>query len=113
MAKVNALTIEVFRGHLGDCSLNGVSAQYDSLKLAIPDGPDLVDEDDPRLVKIVTRALFGGIYKHIEPYRNEGKWFMDGGNIGYTCDGRFRRISEYPLNIHDRDESKLNRRASR
>lgn len=112
MAKVNAISIEVFRGNLGDCSLDGVSSRYNNLMLAIPDGPTLVDEDDPRLVKIVARALFGGIYKHIEPYKNEGKWFMDGGNIGYTCDGRFRRYSEYPLMIHDRDESKL-RRATR
>ena len=105
MAKVRAISIEVFRGGLGDCSLNGVSARYDDLELAIPDGPDLVDEDDPRLVKVVTRHLFGEDYRHIEPYRNEGKWFMSGGNIGYTCDSRFP--SRYPLIIHDRDESKL------
>ena len=109
MAKVRALGIEVFRGHYGDCSLDGVSSKYNELMLVHPEGPNEVDEDDPRLVKIITRHLFGRDYMHIEPYRNEDKWFMDGGNIGYTCDSRFREISDYPLMIHDRDESKERR----
>ena len=30
---------------------------------------------------------------------------MDGGNIGYSCDSRFSEFSDYPLKIHDRQES--------
>lgn len=105
MAKVNALGIRVYRdGALGDCTMNGVSSRYDELMLIHPRGPHEVDEDDPRLVTIIIRNLSGREYRHIEPYRNEGRWFMDGGNIGYSCDSRFREFSEYPLKIHDRDE---------
>ena len=69
-----------------------------------------MDENNPpeNLVKIVTRCFGGENYKHIEPIAapDEGcVGWMAGGNLAYTCDSRFHRMSEYPLSVHDRQES--------
>ena len=107
---MRALPIEVYKSNLGDCSNGGISSRYSTLLLIHDKGFIEVDESNPpeNLVKIVTRHLFGRDYKHIEPVKpvdtgNVG--YMAGGAIGYSCDSRFRDLSEYPLNIHDRQET--------
>lgn len=108
MKKVQGLTIYVYRSPLGDCTNGGISSKYRELILVGEgiEGPVSVDLDNPpeNLVKIVRRRLFGEAteYLHIEPYNNEGKWYMVGGNHAYTSDSRFP--SRYALSIHDRCE---------
>ena len=107
MANVRALSIDVYRdSSIGyyDYSNHGVSSRFNELYLACEDGNLIVDEKDPQLVKIVKRHLFGKDYLHIEPYQSEGHWFMAGGNLAFSCDSRCRELSEYPLQIHDREE---------
>lgn len=113
MYKVKGLSINVYRAAgWDDCSLNGVSARYDRLILIGDgiEGPVTVDMDNPpeNVVTLVKRRLFGSEpYFHLEPldgcHAGGNKWYMAGGNLGYTSDSRFP--SRYPLSIHDRHES--------
>jgi hypothetical protein len=104
---MRALPIDVYRENsLGDCTNGGISSVYDRLLLLCEDGQVEIDPENPpeNLVKIVERNLFGRIHKHIEPVaRPEGAGWMYGGNIACTSDSRFN--SDYPLKIHDRQES--------
>ena len=105
---MKALPINVFKSNLGDCTNGGISSRYDRLLLVCEEGYVNIDENDPpeNLVKIVTRNLFGKEYKHIEPVASpSGIGWMSGGNLGYCSDGRFSKMSQYPLSIHDRQES--------
>lgn len=109
---MKALPIEVYKtNRLGDCTNGGISSKYDTLLLVCDDGYVKIDEDNlpENLVKVVTRTFGFGTFRHIEPYAKvkEGNvGWMSGGNIAYSCDGRFSRIAgEYPLVIHDRQET--------
>lgn len=104
---MKALPISVYKAdNFGDCTNGGITSKYSRLLLICEDGFIDVDENNPpeNLVKIVTRNLFGKVYKHIEPYARptEIGW-MFGGNIAYTSDSRFG--SDYPLKVHDRQET--------
>lgn len=106
---MKALPIKVFKDGSGDCTNGGISSRYDTLLLVCEDGYIDIDEANPpeNLVKIVTRKFSFGTFKHIEPVASTAPGcvgWMAGGNIGYTSDSRFRRFSDYPLNIHDRQE---------
>lgn len=109
---MKALPISVYKtDRLGDCTNGGITSRYDTLLLICEDGFISVDEDNPpeNLVKIVTRRYAGGKeYKHIEPYALTDSGcvgWMAGGNLAYSSDSRFRRMSEYPLSVHDRQET--------
>lgn len=107
---MRALPINVYRSNMGDSTNGGISSKYDRLLLVCDEGFITIDEDDmpENLVKIVTRNLFGREYKHIEPVKRpdaDKVGYMSGGNLAYTSDSRFRRMSEYPLSIHDRQET--------
>lgn len=107
---MKALPIKVYRNNNGDCSNGGITSRHDELLLICDDGFIPIDEENPpeRLVQIVTRVLFGREYKHIEPYapiKSGCVGYMSGGSFGYSCDSRFTRISDYPLSIHDRQET--------
>lgn len=107
---MKALPLNVYRNNSGDCTNDGISSKYNRLLLLCEDGFIDVDENDPpeNLVRLVTRHLFGKEYKHIEPVAHCDKGcvgWMDGGNIASTCDSRFSKMSDYPLCIHDRQET--------
>lgn len=105
---MKALPIYVYKNPLGDCTNKGISSRYDRLLLVCEEGFIDIDENNPpeNLVKIVTRELYDGEYKHIEPVaKPSGVGWMAGGNIGHTSDSRFSKMSKYPLNIHDRQET--------
>lgn len=112
---MKALKINVYRrndsdGSQSDCTNGGISAKYDQLLLVCDSGIVEIDENNPpeNLVKVVTRQLFGREYKHIEPVarpKNGNLGWMYGGNIASCSDSRFHNISEYPLCIHDRQET--------
>ena len=93
---------------IGNCSNNGISSRFKEVLLICERGFIEVDENNPpeNLVKLVTRNLFGKEYKHIEPVaRPTGVGWMAGGSLVYTCDSRFRELSQYPLSLHDRQET--------
>lgn len=104
---MKALPISVYRtARLGDCSNGGISSKYDTLLLIHDEGFINVDPENPpeNAVKLVTRFLFGREYKHIEPLASpQHLGWMAGGNIAHTSDSRFP--SDYPLTIHDRQET--------
>ena len=105
---MRALSVNVYKSHLGDCSNGGISSRYDDILVICPEGNITVDEANPpeNLCKVVTRDLGFGIYKHIEPVaKADGVGWMASGAIAYSSDSRFRRMSEYPLVMHDRTES--------
>ena len=108
MTNYRVLPVGVFRSaDRTDCSNNGISAQFSTLYLIHPEGFMEVSEDDPRLIRVVTRHLFGRDYSHVEPVNPEHPTGavgpMSGGNFVYTCDSRFP--SSYPLSVHDRFET--------
>jgi hypothetical protein len=107
MEIMKALTIRVFKNNLfKGCSLGGISEKYDSLYLICEDGNIEIDDINPpeNTVKIVTRYIGGREYKHLEPLKQaNGVGYMSGGAFGWTSDSRFD--SDYPLSIHDRDET--------
>ena len=106
---MKALPISVYRqSRYGDCTNDGISSRYNELLLVCDEGFIEIDENNPpeNLVQLVVRHFGGVEYKHVEPVTlPEGAGWMDGGNIAYTCDSRFSRLSEYPLCVHDRQES--------
>lgn len=106
---MRALPISIFKdSKIGDCSNNGISSRYTEVLLICDEGFINIDENNPpeNLVKLVTRNLFGREHKHIEPVaRPTGVGWMSGGSLVYSCDSRFRRMSEYPLCLHDRQET--------
>ena len=106
---MRALPISIYEDKgIGNCSNNGISSRYKDVLLICEEGYVVIDENNlpENLVKLVTRNLFGKEYKHIEPVaKPSGAGWMAGGSLVYSCDSRFREMSEYPLSLHDRQES--------
>lgn len=106
---MRALPISIYEDKsIGNCSNNGISSRFREVLLICDSGFINIDENNPpeNLCKIVTRNIFGREHKHIEPVaRPTGVGWMAGGSICYTCDSRFRELSQYPLCLHDRQET--------
>ena len=108
---MRALPIEVYRSNrFTDCTNGGITSRYDRLLLVCDEGFIEVDENNPpeNLVVMKTRRFGFGEYKHIEPYAKTDRecvGWMAGGNLAYTCDSRFSKMSQYPLSVHDRQET--------
>jgi hypothetical protein len=109
MLKMKALPITVYSNKkYAGCSNGGISEKFDDLLLIHEEGFIDIDESNPpeNLVKVVTRNIFGNEYKHIEPYKKAtGIGYMAGGSYAASSDSRFSRVSQYPLAIHDRQET--------
>lgn len=106
--KARALRAEIFKSKHGDCSNHGISERFREVLVLCDDGNEEIDMEAPpeNLCKVVTRNLFGREYKHIEPVaRPTGVGWMSGGCVVYTCDSRFSALTEYPLVLHDRQET--------
>ena len=106
---MKALPISVYHtNRLGDCTNGGITSRYDTLLLICDDGFIDIDENDipENTVRLVERFICGRIYKHLEPIaRPVHLGWMDGGNIAYSSDSRFHDMSDYPLCVHDRQET--------
>jgi hypothetical protein len=110
------LTLNIFRAAgRSDCTNGGISSKGQFLTLIGEDlinggtisGPFEADDDAPAVclgfVQIGDKRHY-----HLQPanpYTGEPLpgWYMSGGNIAYSSDGRFP--SDYPLKVHDRTES--------
>ena len=106
---MKALPISVYRtDRIGDCTNGGITSRYDTLLLVCEDGFVEVDFENPpeNLVVLKSRFVCGRIYKHIEPFASPTHLgWMYGGNVAYSSDSRFSELSEYPLCVHDRQET--------
>ncbi len=105
---MKAIRVDIYRSDSGDCSNGGISSMWNQILLLHDDGYIDVDEERPPqcLCKVVTRYIGGQEYKHIEPVsKPTGIGWMSGGCVCYSCDSRFRDFSDYPLCLHDRQES--------
>jgi len=108
---IRALPVYVYKNPLfAGCSNDGISSMFDELLLICDDGNERIDPDNlpENLCKVVTRTIAGREYKHIEPFvqHDEGcTGWMSGGSLAYSSDARFHDISDYPLSIHDRQET--------
>lgn len=113
---IHCLPVSVYRyAPFGDCTNNGISNRFDDLLVYCPDGNIHFDSEieQPLNFCVVGCTRWrGAVHYHLKPafVDEDGNiterpgWWMYGGNIADTSDGRFRAISEYPLHIHDRQE---------
>lgn len=106
---MKAINVSIFEDkRIGNCSNHGISTKFKEVLIPHERGYIEIDMDNPpeNLCKVVTRNICGREYKHIEPVvRPTGVGWMSGGCICYSCDGRFRELSDYPLCLHDRQET--------
>ena len=115
--KIRALSVEVYRFPLWDCTNGGISSRFRELLIACPDGNEEIDTDvmiPLNFCAVVRRDL--GFTEVCTVYpatvNEDGEivkrpgWWMYGGNIADTSDSRWRALSGgyYPLHIHDRRE---------
>lgn len=97
---------------IGNCSNNGISA-YSKEVTIVSDDPALQifettarDELTRPLVVIVKRIIGGKPYIHAQPIDDpKGVGWMAGGSFIYSYDSRFGKLSEYPIPLHDRQET--------
>ncbi|NFH40732.1 hypothetical protein [Clostridium sporogenes] len=85
----------------GDCSNNGISKTHNKLLLIGENIPKMFEVED--ITKCVKLDFYKN-YVRCKPIILKNKWYMNGGNFLYSCDSRFREISQYPIPIHDRIE---------
>ena len=108
---LKALPIKVYRDSSNyDCTNGGISSRYDELLLICDRGFILIDEHNipENAVKVVSKMFWGEEYKFLEPLKavNPGNvGYMFGGTVACSSDSRFSAFSQYPLRIHDRQET--------
>jgi hypothetical protein len=106
------LLIDVFRNAHGvDCTADGVSSKVQGFTLVNVEGP--FEPSDTRPAAWLVKGNLPGTCKIVvvEP-GSDNRWFMMGGNFGYSCDSRFGAAVEKltgarlgcPVPIHDRHE---------
>ena len=105
---MRCLPVEVYKCNLGDCSNGGLSSKVNEVYIPCASGFLNVEEDDPKLVRIVTKDLGFSKHTHAEPVAEKPKGtvgYMFGGTFIYSSDSRFRDIAQYPIPLHDRVEA--------
>lgn len=109
---MRVLPINVYRQptdpFFGDCTNGGITSKFDRLLLVHDQGFVSIDPENipDNVVVLVERFICGRVYKHLEPLKSPDAGnlgWMAGGNIAYTSDSRFP--SDYPLCVHDRQET--------
>ena len=115
--KIKAISANVYRFPLGDCTNGGISSRFDKVLLPCEDGYIDVDTDNlpENFCYVRMRVLFGNRVYDIRPadikdgelVNRDGKWYSMGGNFAYSSDARFHRMvgDMYgAIAIHDRVE---------
>lgn len=127
--KTTGVSVSVYRDSHGDSTRNGVTSPAraegkifvvfdedivggnylleETVRLGIDSNRTVVTDarDDIVALRIVRRTIGGVLYMHVEPVGRPGNARgMFGGNFVFTSDSRFRRVSDYPLPVHDRFE---------
>lgn len=106
--KIKCIKAEIFGCKFGDCSNDGITNRFTDVYIPHDEGCYTIDTDEApeNLVILETKNFFGKNYIRFVPYHimNSGKLYMMGGKFAYSCDSRFRDLSDYPIPIHDRVE---------
>ena len=107
---MKAINLYIYKSRHGDSSNGGISSRYSEVLIECEDGYIEVDENNipENFCKVVKRHFGGETYLHIEPYKDTDKGcvgWMAGGCFCFSSDSRFTRISQYPLSLHDRQET--------
>lgn len=109
--------VNILRSDSGDCTNNGVTSPDMAKGRAFFVITDPADEEKvesnwvnvgergpkPVCLLLVSRRFGLTPYLHVTPTTIRGHGMM-GGNFVWSCDSRFREISQYPLAVHDRVE---------
>jgi len=102
---MRAISVDIFKSSMGDCSNGGISSRYKEVLIACVDGNIEVDMDNIPENFCYIDDRFG--HKFVRPYEEAAEvGWMAGGSVVYSWDNRFRKLSEYPLMLHDRQEGK-------
>lgn len=116
MGKIKCMSMDVYR-HMPwvetgyDPSNGGVTSKYDEVYIPCENGYLDVDEDDPQLMKVVFRDVFGRTVVHLEPMKA-----VPAGHVGWMNGGCFASSSDSRVSdelhgfygavaIHDRCET--------
>ena len=107
MKTPSGIIVSVLRNaRLGDCTNGGISSQFDSLTLILPEGGPFEPAADRPAIVIHERNL-----RHLDKpyltaypadYDPSKDCLMAGGNYIESLDSRFPGV--YPIPIHDRRE---------
>lgn len=103
---MRALSTQIFKSYIGDCSNGGISSKYKEILLLCDRGDTEIDINNipENLCKIVKTCWNGHISYHVEPVKKpEHIGWMAGGCIVYAYDSRYP--FDYPLRLHDRQET--------
>lgn len=115
---MTAISIYIYKFPLGDATAGGASTKYEELYLFSEDSKteeianyaDMKGIDYEQCFKVATIHHYGEYKRAIPAFRLcQGMVGpMAGGNYGYTCDSRYREVTnglKYPISIHDRYET--------
>ena len=96
------MLVSIYRNPLGDCTNGGKSSKHNDAILIGGGMAEVFEAKDGDLALELCQRRDGTYFA--KP-KGETRWCMFGGNFCWTSDSRFRRISEAPIQIHDRIES--------
>ncbi len=107
---MKGIGVSIYRTNaFGDATNGGISSKVNSATLIGEGMPELFEPDTKSPGLRIVKRMFGSRpYYHCEPLegrdpKNVG--WMFGGNFVYTSDSRYNRLTNYPMPIHDRQES--------
>ena len=98
---MKGLIVNIYKSS-SDSTNGGGSATHDRAIIIGPGIPKIFEPQDGDFVLELVQRVDGTYFA--KP-RGETRWTMFGGNFAWTSDSRFRRLSEAPVQIHDRVES--------
>tara|TARA_B110000879_G_C10861770_1_gene389488 strand:+ start:68 stop:412 length:345 start_codon:yes stop_codon:yes gene_type:complete len=84
----------VFRSSIGDCSMNGISSNFNDVTVVNVDGPFTPTEDRPAVMLLQgafegTIKVVPAIHMRDDTYQEDRRWSMFGGTYIATSDSRF------------------------
>lgn len=96
------MILDVFRHGDRDCTNDGITSRHDQVLLVGENIPEIFEAPELPRVIVCNR----GDYIYARPDDDHEFGYMMGGNFIATTDSRIRRISKYPIPVHDRREDK-------
>ena len=104
--EVRALRVGIYKGSSKDFSNNGISSRFDHAFVVCAEGAEVFDSENLPENLLVIDSVWG--HQFARPLRETDTGcvgWMNGGALVYTSDSRFHNLSEYPLCLHDRQET--------
>lgn len=104
--EVKGMIVDIYK-HFTDCSNGGLSSKHNRCLLIGEGIPKIFNGENMPVVTIVKRDINNETYLTAYPVREDGnvdRSGMYGGCFIYSSDSRFRKVSAYPVPLHDRKE---------